>query len=265
MGERVTRTAIDLRVLGGVDAYRDGDRLNLGPARRRTVLAVLLVDANRQVPVDELIDRVWGDHAPARVSSSLYSYLTRLRRTLDGGDVRISRGGNGYELSVDPHDVDLHRFRALIAKARRVDDPGEALAGYTAAAALWRGEPFAGLDTPWLASVRDTLCAEWHALLTDSTDLRLARGENTALIPDLTRQAELTPLDERLVGQLMLALYRGGRPAYALERYHRFRVALADELGVDPGDGLRTLYQRIVTGDPSLSSADGHYLNAVTR
>jgi len=250
---------MEFRLFGGVDAVHDGTRLDLGPARQRCVLAALLVEPGVVVPVDRLVHRVWGDRTPQRVRGALHSHLTRLRRALPG--VPITHGSGGYVLAVDPGTVDLHRFRALVARARATDD--EAL--FAEAMALSRGEPFATLDTPWLTTVRAELDRERTAAELDHTDLRLRLGGHAELVAPLTSLAERRPLDERLAAQLATALYRAGRRADALDHLHRVRRRLADELGIDPGPHLTDLRQRILVADPRLSEPVPRHLPAAPR
>src|SRR5262245_60476435 len=150
--------AVEFRLLGDIETRIDDQVVDVGPARRRSVLVVLLVEANRGVSIDQLIDRVWAGRAPQRAREVLYSYLSRLRQTLSTTtEVRIDRQGGGYMLAVDPTAVDLHRFHQLIAQARTVDDDAATVAMFEEALGLWRGSPFAMLDTPWLNSIRDGL------------------------------------------------------------------------------------------------------------
>ncbi|MFD9903208.1 BTAD domain-containing putative transcriptional regulator [Streptomyces sp. NPDC059063] len=243
-------------VLGDIEVRVDGHPLAIGHLRQRQVLAALLVDANRTVPVDQLADRVWADRPPQRFRSTLYSYLSRLRQALqqaEGAGARIDKEPGGYRLTVDPAAVDLHRFRDLVAQARAAGDGEAALARYGQALGEWRGEAFAGLDTPWFNALRETLARERLAAELDRNDLALRQGRHGALLAELTATAEAHPLDERLAGQLMLALHGSGRSADALGHYRRTRERLAEELGVDPGTPLQELHQRILTGDPHLT------------
>jgi DNA-binding SARP family transcriptional activator/Tfp pilus assembly protein PilF len=216
-------------------------------------LAVLLIDANTAVGVEELIDRVWANHPPHRMRETLHSYLTRLRRALADTDADISRRGTSYQLTVDEQSVDLHRFRQLTSQARASSDD-KAAELLDTALGLWRGEPFAGLDTPWLHGIRATLGKERRAAELDHTDLELRLGNHTKLLATLASQAEAHPLDERLAGQLMLALYRSGRQADALNHYQHTRNLLTAELGVDPSPTLQQLHRQILTTDPRLST-----------
>ncbi|QXE38841.1 tetratricopeptide repeat protein [Streptomyces sp. GMY02] len=230
---------------------------DLGHIRQRCVLAALLVDANRAVPADQLVDRVWADRSPQRALATLYSYLSRLRRAVEpaGDEVRIDRRPGGYVLSVDVASVDLHRFRQLVAGARTrdADDEGAAVL-LEQALGLWRGEAFATVDTPWFNALRDTLHQERNAAELDLGDIQLRQGRHARLLAGLAARAEKRPLDERLAGQLMLALHRSGRPSDALTHYRRTRNRLRDDLGTDPSAELRRLHQRILDADPALAA-----------
>src|SRR5438067_4408172 len=143
--------SLELRVLGEVEVRSDGQSIPLGHARRRCVFAALAVDICRPVPVDRLIDRVWGDRTPADARNVLYSYLARLRRALAGVEgVAIERRAGSYLLTTDPMAVDLHRFRRLCVEARTTADDREAIGLFAEALALWHGEPFSGVDSHWL-------------------------------------------------------------------------------------------------------------------
>ncbi|SMD27033.1 DNA-binding transcriptional activator of the SARP family [Kibdelosporangium aridum] len=228
---------VEFRLLGEIEAQQGGQLVDLGHARQRCVLVTLLVEADQVVQVDQLLDRVWGERPPTRARDSLYSYLSRLRQILP--DVDIVRRSGGYVLSVDPDLVDLHRFRRLAAEARDTGD----VRLFDQALALWRGEPFAGLDTPWLADVRETLNRERLAAELDRNDLELSVDR----IPQLTARAAEFPLDERLAGQLMLALHQSGRQSGALAVYDETRRALAAQLGIDPSPELTRTRQQILT------------------
>ena len=249
-------------LLGSIEARVDGRVLEVGHLRQWCVLAVLLLDANRPVPADELVDRVWGERAPQRARETLYGYLSRLRAALAvAGDVRISREAAGYLLSVDPDAVDVHRFHRLVASARGTSDAGAALELFEQALGLWHGAAFAVLDTPWLNGARTALDLARLGAELARNDLALSRGRHARLLEEMSRAAGAYPLDERLAGQLMLALYREGRQGEALACYRRLRARLAEELGIDPGEPLRSLHQRILRADPTLlleeSTVDG--------
>jgi DNA-binding SARP family transcriptional activator/Tfp pilus assembly protein PilF len=248
------REEVEFRLLGTVEASDSGQAVDLGPARQRCVLVALLVDVNHVVPTDQLVDRVWADRRPYRASSTLYSYLSRLRTALSGdANVAISHRSGGYLLTADPDSVDLHRFRRLVTAARSAADR-DAAALFERALALWRGEPFAALDTPWLGQTRAVLEAERRAAELDRNDLELRRGRHGELVAALAVRAAEHPLDERLASQLMLAWYRSGRQAEALRVYRSTRTTLVEELGLEPGPELSSLHQRILTADPTLAT-----------
>ncbi|MFD4675490.1 BTAD domain-containing putative transcriptional regulator [Lentzea sp. NPDC058450] len=236
---------MEFGLLGDVEVRVGGRPVDAGHARQRSVLAVLLVEAGRLVPVDVLVERVWGTRAPHRARNAVAGYVSRLRQVLTDG-VRIVGRQGGYVLTADPMSVDLHRFDALVRQARSSAD---ALSLLDEALGLWRGEPFSTVDTAWLADVRVAAEARRFAAVLDRNDLLLAQGKHAELLVELEASAAAFPLDERVAGQLMLALYRGGRQADALRRYDGIRVRLADELGADPGPELRSLHQRILTAD----------------
>ena len=247
--------ATQFRVLGQIEALVDGSVLDVGHARQRSVLAVLLIEANRVVAVDQLIERVWGlASAPKDPRSGLRTYLWHLRRALAAAkDVALVRRTPGYTLEVNEEQVDLHRFRGLLTRAEMAHDDSQAAALLEEALGLWRGEPLAGLDVPWINDVRQNLLSRRHMARLDLTDLHLRRGRHAALLTELTDQAAEHPFDERIAGQLMLALYRSGRPADALAEYRRLRKQLADELGSDPGPAMQLLHQQILTDDEALA------------
>ncbi|MFL6144257.1 MAG: AfsR/SARP family transcriptional regulator [Labedaea sp.] len=244
---------MEFRLLGAVEASMDGQGVDLGPGRQRCVLVALLADVNHVVPVEGLLDRVWGDRQPRRAIGALYSYISRLRNVLTvAGGVSIAHRSGGYVLSADPASVDLHRFRRLVAHARSADDV-DAAAALDESLGLWRGEPFATLDSPWINQLRAVLAAERRSATLDLNDLELRRGRHGELLAGLSVLAREHPLDERLAGQLMLALYRAGRQAEAVRAYQDTRGALVGELGLDPGPELSSLHQRILAADPTLT------------
>ncbi len=251
--------AMQFRLLGAVEATVDGEPVRLGHAQLRCMLAVLLVEVNHLVTVDQLIDRVWAERRlPRQPRRAVQHNIPLLRRALAATPgVTLTRHGAGYQLSTDPDTIDLHRFRTLLDRAHTAthehnDDHAAAL--LEQALALWRGEPFADLytDTPWLHTQRTTLTACQHAARLDLTDIRLRQGRHAELLAELATQSTLHPVDERLAGQYLLTLYRCGRQADALHHYEQTRVRLAEELGTDPSPPLQELHQRILRGDPEL-------------
>jgi DNA-binding SARP family transcriptional activator/Tfp pilus assembly protein PilF len=248
---------VEFRVLGDLEVSAGGQPVGVGHARQRSVLAVLLLDLGRVVPPDQLIDRVWGEDPPASVRNVLYGYVARLRAAFAGTgdpDVTLTRRPGGYLLEADPEQVDLYRFHRLIAEAAAVagDDQraGELL---RRALGLWYGRALAGLGSPWLDGMRDTLELQRITAVLDLGDIALRQGQYSTLVSELTEYAAAHPADERLIGQLMLALYRSGRQADALRWFEQTRQHLAGEFGADPGPQLRALHQRILRSDPALT------------
>ncbi|MGO4760369.1 BTAD domain-containing putative transcriptional regulator, partial [Streptomyces sp. 2MCAF27] len=180
----------------------------VGHVRQRSVLAALLVDANRSVSVDQLADRVWGDRPPQRFRTALYSYLSRLRIALSAAGVEIGKEAGGYVLAAEAAAIDLYRFRELVGEARGAADGVRAEALLEQALGLWRGDAFGAIDTPWFNALRDTLAQERFAAELDRNDAGLRRGRHGERLAGLFTRAGERPLDERLAGQLMLALYR---------------------------------------------------------
>lgn len=236
-------------LLGGIQAHVAGEAVDLGHARQRCVLAALLVDVNRPQSLDLLAERVWGERPPRQARTTLYGYLYRLRRAFaDVPGVSIDRTPGGYLLPVDEDAVDLHRFRRLVKQSHAHDDD-RALALVDEALSLWRGPVLGGVDGMWATAVRRSLEQERWAALLHRNDVALRLGHHDALITELATLVDENPLDERLAGQFILALYRCGRQADALRYYQDVRRRLAEELGVDPGPQLRELHQHVLEGD----------------
>ena len=249
---------MEFRLLGEVEARIDGRFVDLGHSRQRCVLAVLLLEANRVVPTERLIERVWADRPPQRARVAVSGYVSRLRRILarSADAVRITRRSGGYLLAVDSMAVDVHRFAELVSRARQARDSGrqdQAVELFAQALRLWSSEAFEGMDTPWLNDTREVLDTDRSAAVLDSNELVMAAGGHSGLLAQLSTYTAGHPLDERAAGQLVLALYRCGRQADALQHYERVRRRLAAELGADPGQALQRLHRQILTADPALS------------
>ena len=230
---------------------RDGDRvLSLGGPKRRAVLALLLLEANRTVAVGRLVDGLWGDSPPSAAQASLQNHVSRLRRVL--GD-RIETIPPGYRLRVAPDELDLHRFRRLVAEAQAGDPPtrGALLRG---ALALWHGSPLADLADEPAGGAAAHLDELRLAALEDRIDADLASGRHAELVPELETLVAEHPYRERLRGQLILALYRAGRQADALHAYAIARRVLVEELGAEPGPDLQAVHRAILRHDPAAAS-----------
>lgn len=248
---------VEFRLLGSVEAIlATGITADIGPAKQRCVLAALLMDAGRAVPIETLVDRVWGESPPNSVRESLYSYVARLRRILfsagDSGSASLSRAAGGYLLAVDADRIDVHRFRTLV-ESSRLSDVDQAATGLRSALALWRGPALADLPGEWAARIRDTLHQQRVAAMTLLGEVELHRGKSATLLTELTEWVTEYPLVEPLAGHLMVALYRAGRGAESLAIYERTRRHLVETLGEDPGTDLQALHQKILRRDPELT------------
>ena len=240
----------DVGLLGPVEVWVNGRTLELGPPRQRAVLAVLLSTLDAPVPVGELVERIWGDQAPATAANLVHGHVSRLRRVLaPTPTIRLVRQSGGYRAQTDPDRVDLHRFRALVAAASKADDEDEARTMLGRALGLWRGPACADLTGPWLEHQRMVLDRERVAAALDHNDLEIRCGRHTAVLPRVRELAETEPLDERLAAQVMLASHRCGRRADALSHYATFQRRLVDELGVSPGPTLRQVHEQILSDD----------------
>jgi DNA-binding SARP family transcriptional activator/ABC-type branched-subunit amino acid transport system substrate-binding protein len=250
-------TALDFRLLGPLEVARDGVPLELGGVRRRSVLALLLLNAGEVVSVDRLVDGVWGEHAPETAVTVVHGHVSRLRRALaDGTGAQIVTHGRGYVLEVDPQALDVVRCETLLERGRRAlaqDRPDDAAAALDGALGLWRGPPLADLaDEPFAGEHLRRLRELWAAAIEERAEADLARGLEPAVSASLQRLVRDEPLRERPRALLMLALHRAGREAEALAVYDEGRRAFSDELGMAPGARLRDLHERMLRQDPSL-------------
>jgi DNA-binding SARP family transcriptional activator/tetratricopeptide (TPR) repeat protein len=248
---------MEIGVLGAVEVWHGGERLPVGPPQQRCVLAVLALNAGQGVSVERLSEALWGEEQPADARGLVHGYISRLRKVLEPTGLRIGRRSPGYGLEVEPTQVDLHLFRRLVTEARAESAPDLAALGLFKALALWRGEPLDGVSgSEVLDRVRAGLDQERLAVTEEWVEHELELGRHREVVGELTALCADHPYQEKLVGLLMLALHRCGRQAEALRRYEECRRLLADTLGVDPGDDLRTLYERILRSDPALTRAE---------
>lgn len=251
-----------VRVLGDLEVEVGGEVADLGGPKPRALLALLVAAAGRPVPVEQLIDQMWGESPPARVEASLQSYVARLRRALEPGRRPGAPAGRlrthpaGYSLDVPADAVDARRFARLLREAREVDEAHEEQL-LTDALELWRGDPYAGADSPSLRAEATRLDELRLASVARLWELRLARGEHAEAVAHLEHLVGLHPLQERLWWLLTLALYRSHRQGDALAALRRAREHLADELGVDPGPELRRLEEQVLRQDEALDAPGG--------
>jgi DNA-binding SARP family transcriptional activator len=241
---------VEIRLLGPLEV-RDGDGVVALPRRQqRALLAALALRAGEVVSSERLIADLWGERAPASATGSLQNTVHGLRKLL-GRDALVTQAP-GYRLAIARDAVDANRFETLLAQARTAE-PGERAARLREALALWRGAALADLDEEDFARLEAARLEELRVTaLEERVDAELELGRHTALVGELEQLVATHPLRERLRGQLMLALYRCGRQAEALEVYRATRLALADELGLDPSPELQELERRILRQDPDL-------------
>lgn len=247
---------MQFRILGPLEVEGDGEPLALGGAKQRAVLAVLLLHANRVVSRDRLIDAVWGERAPETANSALQGYVSALRKSL-GADLILTRAP-GYVLETVPTSVDFGRFESLVAEgsaALAAGDSGRASERLREALDLWRGEPLADLDSLGFVQIERVRLEELRlSAVEERLDADLALGRHAELVAELHALVGEHPLRERLRAQLMLALYRSGRQAEALDVYQQGRRLLAEELGLEPGEALKQLEHSILEHDPALGA-----------
>ena len=247
----MTADALQIRLLGRLEVFVQGEPLALGGARQRAVLALLALRAGELVSRDRLIDDLWGDDATSKPANALAALVARLRKVLPR-DVLLTHG-SGYELHVDDEAIDLVRFERLFARAA-ASDPAVAGASLREALELWRGPALAEFAyESWAQPAIARLDELRLAALEARIDADLSTGGGVELVGELEALIHEHPLRERLRGQLMLALYRAGRQADALEAYRQARSALVDELGIEPSRDLHELEQAILRQDPTLA------------
>jgi DNA-binding SARP family transcriptional activator len=250
---------VEFRVLGPLEVVAGGQPLDLGTPRQRALLGLLLVHAGEVVSYDRLLDDLWDGDPPATARHTLQGYVHRLRRTLGADAWRLITRPPGYQLKVSAGELDAQRFQDLATAGRRAlvrDDPQAAADQLAAGLGLWRGPLLADLDeVAVLEPERARLEALRLTALEDRIEADLALGGHGGLVAELEALLADHPYRERLWGQLMLALYRSGRQADALEVYQATRAVLAEELGIDPSPGLQRLQQAILVQDPALEAA----------
>jgi DNA-binding SARP family transcriptional activator len=251
---------LEFRVLGPLEVIRGQQGLPLGSPKQRALLGLLVVHANEPIPRERLIEELWGDAAPKTVNAVLNVYLSRLRRLLaDGtGEQLLLTQAAGYVLSVPPEGLDARRFEALLERGRRELASGEAgRASLTLrdALALWRGPALADLAFESFAQTEIARLEELRlAALEARVEADLALGHQDSLVAELETLVAAHPFREGLRAQLMLALYRSGRQAEALETYRRAWRTFSEELGIDPSPRLRELEGAILRQDSSLEA-----------
>ena len=247
---------MDFRILGPLEVISDGRSHSIGSGKQRALLAILLLRANEPVATDTLLELLWGERAPAASRKSLQAYVSRLRKALGAADRRIVTQPNGYMLRAAPGQLDLDRFETLAEQGRRAlaaNDPERAAGLLREALNVWRGPPLADLRFEDFAQPEIHRLEELRlAALEDRLDADLESGRHAELTAELEALVDEHPLRERLHRQRVVALYRAGRQAEALEAYRAARTRLIDELGVEPTPELQALEQAILTHDATL-------------
>ncbi|MGY6652798.1 BTAD domain-containing putative transcriptional regulator [Amycolatopsis sp. TRM77291] len=234
-----------------------GEPVVVPEAKVRLLLAGLLSRDGRAASVSSLTDDLWGEHPPGNPGNTLQTKVSQLRRALDraepGARDLVTHQPAGYVLAVEPGDLDVHRFRALTARARDTVDPRARAALLADALALWRGPAYAGFeDEPFAVAAAQRLEEERLLAEEERAEARLALGEHGILTGELAGLVARHPLRERLRGLLMRALYAAGRHSEALETYAELRARLRDESGLEPGPELAALHQAVLTRSPDL-------------
>lgn len=250
---------IEFGILGPLTVLRDGEAVQIGALKLRTLVIRLLIESGHTVPTDRLIDDLWEGKPPPGAKASLRAYVANLRRLLgaDAASNLVTRGG-GYALEVHAHTVDAERFAAAVESARgqRAEARHEdALATLEDALGLWRGPPLADVTYASFAQPTIRRLDELRNLAREErTATLLASGRHDAAIPELESMIAAEPLRERPHRQLCLALYRTGRTPEALEVHRRLRERLVDDLGLDPSPRFDALVARILRQDPELEA-----------
>lgn len=263
MGMEV-RALVQFRVLGALEATRDGAPVRLGGERQRALLALLLIHANQLVSTERLVGHLFGEDPPGSAANAVHVAVSRLRRSLqNGGQGPLRTRPGGYVLELEPDQLDASRFERMLAEGRSLRAAGEpdgAAARLRDALALWRGAPLA--DVGLLESLQPEVrrLEELRRLaLIERLDAELALGRHAELIPELEALVASEPLQERLRGLLMLALYRSGRQADALAVYRQMSELMRDELGLEPSRELRELERMVLRQEPELTPATGAF------
>ncbi|MET8509016.1 AfsR/SARP family transcriptional regulator, partial [Streptomyces sp. NPDC004787] len=248
---------MEFRLLGTVSITAEAGELPLGPAKRRSVLAALLLRANSVVPVDRLIDTVWAEDPPARARTVVQGHVSRLRALFEQGGaddygVELATRSQAYELRMPDQLLDTHRFEELVQLAGHQKHPGDTVLMLREALALWRGPALTGTVASEPLLVAAQALEETRLVTVEQLAAAYGRlGEHTKAAAVLRAEAAANPLRESLTAALMLSLYRAGHQSDALDCYHRTRGLLADELGVDPGPALRAAYEAVLRGLPT--------------
>ncbi len=256
----MSRSVADFQLLGVFEALVDGRSVPLGGQRQRSLLAVLLVNANADVGFDRIVDTLW-EEPPRSARQQVYNATTQLRGTLvrNFSEATLVTAHDGYRIDVPKHRIDVFRFQEHLREATALEARGlldDAAKMIRRALDLWRGQALTGLGHQRLDSVAAGLDEQRLAAIERLTSLQLLRGESTSLVGELMAIVAEHPLREPLRAGLMTALHRAGRQAEALAVFEEGRRILAEELGLDPGPQLRMLQELVLRGDPAAAPAE---------
>ncbi|MFD6888482.1 BTAD domain-containing putative transcriptional regulator [Streptomyces sp. NPDC059957] len=246
-------------VLGPLEGWADGARLHLGGAIQERVLVTLLLDPGKVLPVSRLVEAAWDEDPPATAAHQVRKAVADLRRRIPDGAEVIVTDGPGYRSAVGDGQLDLTEFTGLVGEAKGAaarGRPAEAAESLRRALALWRGPVLSGDGGSVVEAAASALEERRLTASEQLCELRLGLGESAELVVDLRSLVSQYPLRETLRGQLMLALYRSGRQAEALEEYGKVRQLLVEELGVDPGPRLSKVYEGILRDSPELAAPE---------
>lgn len=253
----MARTDNNFGILGTLTVTVSGKEVPIESGKLRVLLAALLLRAGTVVDNDRLADWLWDERKPSNPRGALHTYVRRLRMLLGDTDL-VETAPGGYRIGVAEEELDLTRFRRRVRAARQTEAPEERSRLLSGALGAWRGEPLA--DVPSDALRRDespALQDERLGALEAYFECELQLGRHAQLVKELRTAAMDNPLRENFWSQLMLALYRSGRQAEALDVYRQARRELVEQLGIEPGDRLRTVHTGILESDPSLAAPDG--------
>jgi DNA-binding SARP family transcriptional activator len=254
---------VRFEVLGPLRSLRGDVSIDLGPVQQQVVLAVLLLQQNRAIGRQQVINAVWGDAEPRSAGSLVHRHISGLRHVLELSRYPLAEAGQlawtnaGYVLTVPAGGLDLDAFDHevdLARKARTAGDLASAAEALRSALGLWRGPLCDGLTSPFLDAQRDRLEERRIGIIEECIELDLAIGDRDDTVSELRQLVTEHPFRERIHGLLMLALYRSGRRADALAAFQKARRILREELGVEPADALQRLHQQILSADPELGS-----------
>jgi DNA-binding SARP family transcriptional activator len=243
---------MEFRVLGPLEVLSDGRPLQLGPPQQRALLALLLLSANQVVTTDRLAEELWHGEVPKTAAKAIQVYVSSLRKAFGESRDVLETRGNGYVLRVEAGQLDLHEFERLLERAKD-EEPAPRAETLRSALSLWRGAPLADLTYEPFAQPEAARLEALRLLAQEERiESELALGQGPDLVPELESMVAEHPLQERPRAQLMLALYRSGRQADALDVCREARRILDEELGLEPGPALRELESAILRQDPEL-------------